>query len=89
MSFDTELGRALGKKRAAVLHLIRYEMKLRLYNQRRVARELGLSEAMVSKTVNGIKHSPRVLNKLRAIGVPEEYLFDPRRAAGDNAGRKA
>lgn len=29
--------------------------------------------------MNGYRHSPRVLNALRTLGVPERLLFDPRR----------
>ena len=32
----------------------------------------------VLKVINGNGHSPRVLDALREIGVPEKYLFDPR-----------
>ena len=41
----------------------------------------------VSATILGKNHSERVLNALRSAGVPEKYLFDPRRveAAGKEA----
>lgn len=40
---------------------------------------VGVSQQAVSATVNGYIHSERVLNKLREIGVPEKFLFDPRK----------
>lgn len=46
-----------------------------------VADELGISESAVCATVRGCNHSERVLDALRAAGVPEKYLFDPRRMA--------
>ena len=44
-----------------------------------VAYELGISRASVSDTILGKNHSARVLDALRSAGVPEKYLFDPRR----------
>ena len=35
----------------------------------------------VADTLNGFRHSPRVLDALRSFGVPERFLFDPRRAS--------
>lgn len=46
-----------------------------------MADELGISESAVCATVRGYNHSERVLDALRAAGVPEKYLFDPRRMA--------
>ncbi len=43
-----------------------------------LARRIGVSAEAVSATVRGKRHSPRVLDALRAVGVPEKYLFDPR-----------
>ena len=51
-----------------------------------LARELGVS-CEVSATILGKNHSPRVLDALRAAGVPEKYLFDPRRM--ERAGKEA
>ena len=48
-----------------------------------LARELGISTAAMSRTITGKSHSPRILDALRDMGVPEKYLFDPRRMAGD------
>lgn len=49
---------------------------------RTIAWELGISEAAVSQAISGKTHSPRVLDALRAAGVPEKYLFDPRHTGG-------
>ena len=43
-----------------------------------VAYELGISQSAVSATILGKNHSSRILDALRAAGVPEKYLFDPR-----------
>lgn len=74
-----ELFRQYGNRRAEVAHLIRYEMRKRGYNGTTLARELGCSRENVSHVLRGISHSPRVLDALRAVGVPEELLFDPRK----------
>ncbi len=44
-----------------------------------IAYELGISRVSVSATIRGLNHSERVLSALRSAGVPEKYLFDPRR----------
>lgn len=44
-----------------------------------VATEAGVSPQTVSATMNGFRHSPKVLNALRSLGVPEKFLYDPRR----------
>ena len=45
-----------------------------------VAEEAGVTPQTVSATMNGFRHSPRVLDALRSFGIPERFLFDPRRA---------
>lgn len=44
-----------------------------------VAFTLGITPQAVSQTINGKRHSAKVLDALRNVGVPEKYLFDPRR----------
>ena len=51
-----------------------------------IAYELGVSRSAVSATILGKRHSPRILDALRDAGVPEKYLFDPRKV---NAARVA
>ena len=46
-----------------------------------VAAAAGVTPQTVSATMNGFRHSPRVLEALRTFGVPERLLFDPRRAS--------
>ena len=46
-----------------------------------VAEVAGVTPQTVSATMNGFRHSPRVLEALRTFGVPERLLFDPRRAS--------
>lgn len=43
-----------------------------------VADAAGVTCQTVSATLNGFRHSPKVLEALRELGVPEELLFDPR-----------
>lgn len=45
-----------------------------------VAAVAGVTPQTVSATMNGFRHSPRVLEALRSFGIPERFLFDPRRA---------
>lgn len=68
----------LGVMRSEVAHIIYYEMKKRGHNGISLANKLGCTPENVYKAVRGNGHSPLVLNALRALGVPEEYLFDPR-----------
>jgi len=70
--------RELGTARAAIRHILGAEMMRRGYNGVRLTKELGCSNALVSSVLTGRKHSPLVLDGLRRIGVPEEYLYDPR-----------
>lgn len=73
-----EIRRKLGSQRAEVSHLITHELRKRGYTGASLARTLGCSANNVSRTIIGGAHSPMVLDALREIGVPEEYLFDPR-----------
>lgn len=68
----------LGAKRSKVTHLIRYEMRLRGYTCRSLARHIGCSSPSVSRVISGNGHSAKVLDALLCIGIPEELLFDPR-----------
>lgn len=49
-----------------------------------LARRIGVSAVSVAATVRGKNHSRKVLGALREIGVPEEYLFDPRITQAEN-----
>jgi transcriptional regulator with XRE-family HTH domain len=73
-----EVRKRLGAQRAQVSYIIAHEMRQRGYTYSSLARRLGCSVVNVSTTINGRIHSPIVLDALRAIGVPEIYLFDPR-----------
>jgi Transcriptional regulators len=44
-----------------------------------IARKTGKSVQAVWKTINGQSHSEEILRSLRAHGVSEKYLFDPRK----------
>lgn len=50
-------------------------------NGKELAKNINVSQQLVSQTITGISHNKKVLDALREIGVPEEYLFDPRKAA--------
>lgn len=75
---STETRRYMGIQRLAVSHLIVHEMRLCGYSRKALAEAIGISGQAVAKTLYGLSHSPRVLNKLREIGVQECLLFDPR-----------
>ncbi|MDR1659553.1 MAG: XRE family transcriptional regulator [Desulfovibrio sp.] len=77
---EIERRKNLSEQRAGVVHEIHYAMALHGgYNNRWIADALKCSEPLVSMTIHGKRHSPRVLDFLRGIGVPEKYLFDPRK----------
>jgi predicted transcriptional regulator len=77
---EIERRRLLGRERAKVVHEIVYEMRRHGgYYNAQIADILKCSNPLVSLTIHGKRHSPRVLCFLREIGVPEEYLFDPRK----------
>lgn len=44
-----------------------------------LAESIGITAQAVAATVSGKNNSPRVLDALRALGVPEKYILDPRR----------
>ncbi len=44
-----------------------------------IAERLGLSYQAVRRAFRGETHSERILQAFRDAGVPEKYLFDPRR----------
>lgn len=44
-----------------------------------LARKLGVSPQAVSNVLLGKSHSARILDAMRKLGVPEEFLFDPRK----------
>lgn len=50
-----------------------------------LAEEIGVSVESVSATIRGRMHSPKVLGALRGRGVPEKYLFDPRKCGKEAA----
>ena len=67
----------LASKRAQAKFNILAELDAKGYNPTRVAEEIPCSLSNVSKVLNGKGNSKTVLGKLRSIGVPEKYLFDP------------
>lgn len=71
----------LGQKRARAVYRIHEALARRGLKSCELARMLGISTAAMSQTLTGKNHSRRVLDALREAGVPEKYLFDPRRQA--------
>ena len=71
--------RDCGDKRYAARYFIRTVLDEQGLSMQDVARRIGVSGEAVTATVRGRIHSPRVLDELRTLGVPEEYLFDPRK----------
>ena len=67
-----------GDNRYAARYLIRAVLDDQGLSMQDVARRIGVSGEAVTATIRGRIHSPRVLDELRALGVPEQYLFDPR-----------
>lgn len=82
-----EVRRILGAQRAEVRHLIAYEMRRKGFTSSALADAIGISANSVSRVMAGAMHSPRILNAMREIGVPEEYLFDPRRVPAPTLGK--
>lgn len=76
----TALRAELGNQRCMYCWRIWEVLDRQGYSRRAVAEKLGITPQAVSSTVYGKNHSPRVLDFLRSTGVPEKYLFDPRRA---------
>ena len=67
----------IGYKRGQCRHRILEALDKNGHNLSSIARLIGCSQANVSRVVNGKGHSKVVLAKLREMGVPEKYLFDP------------
>jgi predicted transcriptional regulator len=68
----------LAIKRLRARGRINYELQKRGHTQQSVALIAGCTQANVNLALSGKSNSPRVLEVLRALGVPEKYLFDPR-----------
>lgn len=77
----------LGDKRCFWSMRIYEHLKRQGKSATTLALELGVTPQSVTQTIRGKAHSARVLDALRKTGVPERFLFDPRRmeAAGKEA----
>lgn len=62
------------------------ELRLRGMNASTVARTLRIVPAAVSAVITGKNDSFMILDYLRFIGIPEEYLCDPRIHRNVNGG---
>ena len=62
----------------------RYKIRAILYdrglNMTELARTIGVTIEAVSATIRGKRHSPKVLDALRSLGVPEKLLNTPIKA---------
>lgn len=68
-----------GRKRADAKREIQRLLDNKGKNFVDVAEMAGVTRQTVSATMNGYRHSPRVLDALRFFGIPERLLFDPRK----------
>ena len=69
-----------GRLRSEARYAIRAVLVERGLSMSELGRRIGVSAELVSATVRGKKHSPRVLDALRGSGGPEQYLYVPRLA---------
>lgn len=67
-----------GMRRYEQRYVIRAMLEERGLNMSEIARRLGVSPTIVSSTIMGKRHSLVVLDALKAEGIPDKYLFDPR-----------
>ena len=68
----------LGAKRATYRRRLQEVLDAQGLSGAALARQLGISAGAVYRTLTGTRHSPTVLDWLRAHGAPEKYLCDPR-----------
>ncbi len=66
-----------GRLRYEARYAIRAVLVERGLSMSELGRRIGVTAELVSATVRGKRHSPKVLDALRREGVPEQYLFDP------------
>lgn len=72
-----------GQKRCRAVFRIHEALARRGLKSADLARSLGISTSAFSQTLTGKQHSARVLDALREAGVPERYLYDPRRVCAE------
>lgn len=70
-----------GNRRYKYRYKIREYLDAQKISMSELGRRIGLSCQAVSETIRGQMNSPRILNALRELGVPEKYLFDPHQSA--------
>ncbi len=87
MSWQAKEWAKLGSKRCFYSMRIHEALRRNGRTATVIAYELKVTRSAVSATILGKNHSARILDALRSAGVPEKYLFDPRRveAAGKEA----
>jgi len=69
------------KRKARRLH-IRAALLINGYSEASLAVENGITQQAMNGVVRGIRHTPRILNMLRAAGAKERDLYDPARVPG-------
>ncbi len=67
-----------GQRRAKNKRLIQKALDDAGLNLAKIAERAGVSRQAVSTTLNGHIHSAKVLDALRAVGVMDRLLCDPR-----------
>ena len=83
---STTMNRAeCGYRRRQARFQIRAALDAQDMTMATIARRLGVTPEAVQATVSGKNHSTRVLDALRSVGVPEKYLFDPRKMRAEVA----
>lgn len=68
-----------GRERGENKRLIQMYLDKCGLSQTALAVRIGVSRQAVSSVIGGHTHSPKVLDGLREVGVPEDLLHDPRR----------
>ena len=71
--------RELGLARYRVRYRILEALEAKGVHLQDIACRVGVSYQAVRKVLRGESHSERILREFRAVGVPEKYLYDPRR----------
>ncbi len=55
---------------------IQFWLRRRGIMQKQIAKDMKVSEVLVSTTISGKRHGGRVLKHLKEIGVPEHFLAE-------------
>ena len=70
---------ACGARRKANRNQIRAALLHNNTSETQIAKILGITSQAVSRAISGHVHTPAILAALRGAGVPDQFLFDPRK----------